>query len=63
MRAYKPTLRQKKWMLKAGLNWREWQVVRENNTGLILIHTHTRQQRMIAPSGDNRTLEVSPCIS
>lgn len=63
MRAYKPTLRQKKWILKAGLNWREWQVMRENNTGLILIHTHTRQQRMITPSGENRTLEVSPCIS
>lgn len=63
MRTYKPTLKQKKWMLKAGLNWREWQVVRENDAGLTIIHTNTRQEQIITPSGDNRMLEVTPCIS
>lgn len=63
MRSYKPTLKQKKHMLKAGLNWQEWQVIRETAESLEVIHARTGKQRVIALSSGSRVLEDEPCIS
>lgn len=42
-----PTKAQKIWMSKHGLVWTNWQVRKEDSSGLAIIHKHTGTQRII----------------
>lgn len=43
----KPTLRQKKAITAAGLDWHTWNVANEDNIGLLLISKRTGRKRLI----------------
>ena len=43
----KPTLGQKKIMAAAGLDWKNWSVIRENSTALDVINKKSGRKKMI----------------